>query len=179
MSDRPLTTRVLAIDPTTRGFAYVVFEGPELLLEWGLCQVRPEKKNARCIQRIEELFVRYTPEVVILEDYDGAESHRRSRVRTLIRSVKGLARRRGIRERAFSRGEIRRAFAALGVTTKHSIARELAKRYPELAPRLPDARKCWESEDERMNLFDAASLALTYFERRRKRPTPACLEVAA
>jgi hypothetical protein len=169
MIERPSTTRVLAIDPTTKGFAYVIFEGPEFLLEWGLSQARADAKNAKCVRGIEKLLARYSPDVVILEDYEGAGSHRRPRVRALIRSIEGLARRRGIRERSFSRRDIRRAFDILASPTKHSIATELAKRYPELAPRLPSVRKCYESEDERTNLFDAASLALTYFERHRRR----------
>jgi len=178
MIDRSSTTRVLAIDPTTRGFAYVVFEGSGFLLEWGLSQIRADKKNAKCIGKINNLIARYAPEVIVLEDYAGTGSHRRPRVRALIRSIEGLAKRRGIRERAFSRRDIKRAFAALPDTTKHSIATELAKRYPELAPRLPTARKCYESEDERTNLFDAASLAVTYFERLPRREKPALVEAA-
>jgi len=154
MIERSSATRVLAIDPTTRGFAYVVFEGPDFLLEWGSSQARAGEKNAKCMARIRELVARYDPEVIVLENYEGPGSNRRPRVRAL------------------------RAFAAYGGTTKRSIAVELAKCYPELSPRLPDERKCYESEDERMNLFDAASLALTYFERHRRRPKPTGLEAA-
>jgi hypothetical protein len=168
-----LTARVLAIDPTTKGFAYAVFEGPDLLLDWGSTQVRLERKNALCLKRVEELLRRYAPDVVVLEAYDGKGSHRRRRVRSLIRSIRGLATRKGFRSRAFSRPEIRRTFGALGRATKHPIASEIARRFPELAPRLPQARKFYESEDERMSIFDAASLALTYFAAHAKRSKPA------
>jgi hypothetical protein len=164
-----LTARVLAIDPTTKGLAFAVFEGPDLLLDWGSTQVRIERKNALCLKRVEELLRRYAPDVVVLEAYDGRGSHRRRRVRSLIRSIRRLAARKRFRSRAFSREQIRRAFATLGKTTKHPIAYEIARRFPELAPRLPDARKFYESEDERMSIFDAASLALTYFAWQRKR----------
>jgi hypothetical protein len=166
-------TRVLSIDPTTKGFAFVVFEGPELLLDWGVSDVSPDRKNALCLTRIESLLSRYVPDVVVLEAYDGKGSHRRRRVRSLIRSIRRLATRKGFRSRAFPRAEIRRAFAALGKATKHPIASEIARRFPELAPRLPQARKFYESEDERMSIFDAASLALTYFAAHEKRSNPA------
>ena len=164
-----LKTRVLAIDPTTRGFAYAVFEGPEFLLDWGLSEVRPDRKNVLCLMRIESLLSRYVPDVVVLEAHDGRGSHRRRRVRSLIRSIRGLATRKGFRSRAFSRAEIRRAFARLGEATKHPIAVEIAQRFPELSGRLPRIRKPWMSEDERMSIFDAASLAAAYFEVRERR----------
>jgi hypothetical protein len=170
-------TRVLAIDPTTKGFAFVIFEGSDLLLDWGLSDVKPDRKNALCLMRIESLLSRYVPDVVVLEACDGRGSHRRRRVRSLIRSIRGLAARKGFRSRAFSRAEIRRAFAALAKATKHPIAVEIAQRFPELTARLPRVRKPWMSEDERMSIFDAAAMALTYFETRRRRSKP--LAVAA
>ena len=38
------------------------------------------------------------------------------------------------------------------------------EQFPELAPRLPRFRKLWMSEDERMSIFDALSLALALLE---------------
>ena len=93
-------------------------------------------------------------------------------MRSLIRSIKRLASRKGFRSRAFSRSEIRRAFATVGKTTKHPIAAEVARRFPELAERLPPVRKFQDSEEERMSIFDAASLALTYFAAQEKRSRP-------
>src|SRR6266487_3906199 len=165
-------TRVLAIDPTTKGFAYAVFEGSDFLLDWGLTQVLAERKNELCLKRVEALLVQYAPDAVVLEAYDGKGSHRRPRVRSLIRSIKSFAARRHFRTRCFSRGEIRRAFAALAETTRHPIAEEIVRRFPQLTLRLPEVRKFYESEDERMSIFDAVSLALTYFAAKEKRPEP-------
>jgi len=40
----------------------------------------------------------------------------------------------------------------------------LAKQFPdELASRLPPKRKTWESEDSRMDIFDAVALAVTFW----------------
>lgn len=41
--------------------------------------------------------------------------------------------------------------------------RAIAERFPELQPRLPRVRKIYMSEDERMDIFDAVSLALACF----------------
>jgi len=45
--------------------------------------------------------------------------------------------------------------------TKQEMAEMLAIQFPdELASRLPKKRKPWESEDGRMDIFDAVALAL-------------------
>lgn len=62
MNDSSLMARVLAIDPTTSGFAYAIFEGQDFLLDWGLTQVRPEQKNALCLRRIDVLLAKYVPD---------------------------------------------------------------------------------------------------------------------
>jgi hypothetical protein len=38
----------------------------------------------------------------------------------------------------------------------------LAEQFPELLSKLPAARKLWESEHERMSIFDALALAVTH-----------------
>jgi len=52
----------------------------------------------------------------------------------------------------------------LGAPNKQEIAGAIAKRFPELAPRLPRFRKPWMSEDYRMSIFDAVGLAITFFQ---------------
>ena len=52
---------------------------------------------------------------------------------------------------------------------KHEIACVLAARFPEPASKLPPKRKCWQSEDYRMSLFEAAALGVAYFARFAKR----------
>lgn len=40
--------RILAIDPTPRGFAFAVLEGTELLVDWGVVRIpRPHTLSAR------------------------------------------------------------------------------------------------------------------------------------
>jgi len=53
-------------------------------------------------------------------------------------------------------------------STAEAIAMAIAKRFPELAPRLPRFRKPWMSEDYRMSIFDAVGLGLAFFTLRLK-----------
>jgi|SRR5690348_15036174 hypothetical protein len=51
-------------------------------------------------------------------------------------------------------------------TTTYCIARAqfIASHIPVFQPLLPPPRKIWNSEDARMSIFDAAALALTFFD---------------
>src|SRR5207249_4460129 len=86
--------RVLAVDPTSRGFGFAVLEGPGRLLDWGLVHTRTDKR-ARTIEGVADLLDRYRPEVLVLEEAAG--SRRAARIRALLRSVAELARRRKVR----------------------------------------------------------------------------------
>jgi len=154
--------RVLAIDPTSRGFGYVLFEEPTELLDWAVVETKASN-DIQCLKRISELIQHYAPDVVALENHAGRGSRRRLRARKLIDDVRALAANNRTRTRSVSRAQVRSFFLQSNALTKHEIAMEIAKRLPELAPRLPRFRKPWMTEDARMSIFDAASFALTYF----------------
>jgi hypothetical protein len=154
--------RVLAVDPTTKGFAYAVFEGPTLLIDWGLIYIEGQKRSGR-ILRLTKLIERYASDVLVLEDCNRQGSRRRSSARRIILDTVLIARANQIRTKRFPRSAIKRFFSYAGQARKHEIAVAIAEGFPELAPRLPRFRKIWMSEDERMSIFDAASLALVYY----------------
>jgi len=154
--------RVLAIDPSTRGFGFAVLEGPNRLIDWGVKETKTDKKR-RTLQLIDELIERYQPSVVVVEDYAGKGSRRCRRIQALINDILKLALNRKIRGRSFSRAKVKQAFSESGASNKHEIALAIAKRFPELAPRLPRFRKPWMSEDYRMSIFDAVGLGLCFF----------------
>ena len=154
--------RLLAIDPTSRGFAYAIFEGPSSLIDWGLTRARNGCHSQR-IKRLQRLIEYSSPDVLVLEDCNRIGSPRRSSARRLIGHAALASHRNGIRTARFTRDAIRRFFAVAGGVRKHEIAITIARAFPELAPRLPRVRKIWMSEDERMSIFDAASLALVYY----------------
>ena len=62
--------RVLAIDPSTRGFGFAVLEGPNRLIDWGVKETKTDKKR-RTLKLIEDIIDRYQPRVIVVEDYKG------------------------------------------------------------------------------------------------------------
>jgi hypothetical protein len=152
---------VLAVFPSTRGFGYAVFDGPRSLIDWGVKGARcPHQKNLESLQKIRELTDFYRPDVLVLEDYEGPGSRRARRIRTLINLVAGHAAEEGMSTAFFSRAAVRTCF---GLETKRQIAEAIARELPELEPRMPPIRRIWMSEDRRMGIFDAVSLAMTFF----------------
>ena len=154
--------RVLAIDPSTRGFGFAVLEGPNRLIDWGVKETKTDK-NRRSLELIAELIEIYEPKVLVVEDYVGKGSRRCRRVGDLIDEIAKLALKRKVKVTCFSRGEVKQAFTESGARMKYEIAIAIAKGFPELAPRLPRFRKPWMSEDYRMSIFDAVSFGLTFF----------------
>lgn len=155
-------TRIFALDPTTKGFGYVVFELPFRLVEWGLAHIAGDK-SAGAVARFERLLNRFRPDTVVLEDAEAPGSRRQPRVRRLIEALAKLARERGIAVSTLARGAVLRCFSPVeGDATKYSIAERLAKDFPEISGLLPKPRKPWQTEDERLAIFDALALAVTF-----------------
>src|SRR5215510_4391385 len=154
--------RVLAIDPSTRGFGFAILEGPNRLIDWGVKETKTDKRK-RSLKLIADLIEQYQPSVLVVEDYTRKGSRRCRRVRELIKDISKLAVQRKIKVRNFSRLKVKQAFSESGTSNKYEIAIAIAKRFPELAPRLPRFRKPWMSEDYRMSIFDAVAFGVTFF----------------
>jgi hypothetical protein len=77
----------------------------------------------------------------------------------------GLASSRSIPVYAYSRDEVRSTFGYLGAPNKQNIAEVIAKHISAFERYVPQPRKPWMSEDARMGLFDAAALALVFFQK--------------
>ena len=153
--------RTLAIDPTTSGFGYVLLEGSERLVDWGLGRLeRPD--DSLFEKRMEKLLDRVAPQVLILEDME--DSRRGERAITCARLAQMCAAKRGIRVERVSRAEVSEHFASSG-KTRWDIGLAISRFFPELSPSLPKKRRIWESEDRRMTIFTAASFALTFLRR--------------
>jgi RNase H-fold protein (predicted Holliday junction resolvase) len=159
--------RLLALDPTSTGFGFIVLEGDELI-DWGVNGVKGDR-NKESLRKIGRLIDRYQPDVLVMEHYDRKSRRRTMRTKELIEELKRLAQRRGSQPGTISQSQIQVAFEQCGAITKHQIAVEIAKRFPELLPSLPPLRKPWKSEDKRMSIFDAAALAVTFFSFEQKR----------
>lgn len=152
---------VLGLHPSSRGFGWIVFEGPQSPFDWGTADIR-RHKNVRAVAAIEHLLVKYQPCVVAVECFDANVSRRAERIRHLYRTTLRLAETHGVPVRIYSRTDICKTFGIAG-GTREGIAALIAKHIEALGPRLPKPRKIWVGEHPNMALFCAAGCALTYY----------------
>lgn len=154
---------MLAIYPFSRGFAFVLFEGPDSPFDWGVKEIKEKHKNTKTLDAIKKLIDRYRPEVIVIEDTYSKASRRTSRIRKLYRMLMHLAAVEYVDVRRCSRDEVTKCFASVGARTKYEIAKAISVQIPAFTHRMPVFRRPWMSEDPRQSLFDAAALGLTYY----------------
>lgn len=165
------TTRdkvTLAIAPSSRGFGYVAFANADLVMDWGVKDVRKDKLR-NCLLKARTLMHLLQPAVLVIENVRHTNSRRSKRVRVLIQKLAELGRRQGVTVVRRSRTEVLTMFGRMDARNKDDIAAAVVKLIPELAPRLPPRRRIWESEHYSMAIFEAASLALTFFQAKKPR----------
>jgi hypothetical protein len=149
--------RTLAVDPTTSGFGFAVLEGSKLLVDWGLAHMAVQDDGAYRA-RIEKLLDRVRPQLLVVENMKGSRRSDRAVRRAQIAAR--AARARGIEVERVTRAQVSQKFAASGMT-RWEVAVAVSHWFPELSPSLPKKRRIWETEDRRMAIFVAASLALS------------------
>lgn len=154
---------VFALHPTTRGFGWVLFEGPASPTDWGTASAK-RGRNAKLLAQFGRILNRCEPSVLVLEAFEGRDANRVERVQALCRDIRHIAASKGMKVRIFPRGVVQEVFLELGAKTRHEIAMVIAQRVDAFNHRLPPKRKSWMSQDPRQSLFDAAALAITYFE---------------
>lgn len=154
--------RILGIDPTSKGFGFVVLEWPIGLIDWG-ARHAIQDKNKRCLQKLDDLITRYQPDILALEDTAAPGSRRYPRVCHLLEAIRNMAAARGLRTIPIARRRVQSSFSNKGPATKYEIAVTLAGLFPELAPYLPPARKLGDSEKDRMRIFDALAFGYVAF----------------
>jgi len=171
MIDSRNQKRVLALDVRPRSYGYVVFEGPERLLDWGVRSFRHGVNDVRVprVKKLAALLEEFEPSVVMLRSVSSRSAKKPGKRMRISETFAEQARKRGIAVREIGSRAIRKALGSADRLTKYQVACAVAERFPELAPRLPPKRKPWQSEDYRMSIFDAAALGVAYFARRAKR----------
>ncbi len=163
MSPSPLgKSLTLAVHPSTRGFGWIAFESPLAPYDWALVET-PKNKNATCLRKVEELFERLQPEMLVLETFERRNSLRADRITRLCRGLVGLAVERGVEISLYERSDIESCFHTVGARTRMEVAEAVARTLPALRSRLPARRAPWKAEDRRMALFGAAAVALTHY----------------
>lgn len=154
--------RTLAVHPTSRGFGWVVCEGPLRLVEFGVCVPLRGSKRVACVRKTEKLIARLAPSELVIEAFDE-RSGKGAWVRKLSLDLVTVAADRSLSIEAHTRDAVRAAFEAVGARTRRETAEAVARHFPALAYRLPSPRKAWESEDKRLAIFHAAAVVLAHF----------------
>ena len=150
--------KVFALDLHPLSFGYVLFERPDELVDWGIKSFR-HGVNAVKVPlnvKLELLLEEYGPDIVVIKD------PRTAALKKLARAITALAERRRIPVQTISGASVRKAFPDES-HNKYQIASAIAKRYPELSPRLGVRRKMWQPEKYSMSIFDAAAIGIAYF----------------
>lgn len=147
--------RILGIDPCPRGFGFAVFDMPEFLCDWGVARVFSKDAEAYVV-RVTAMITRYSPDVVAVPD--PADFKGKAILRKLVKALTIRSSRRPI-VRIVSKVCVQNTFPPEN-RTKYHRAVLISRALPELEALLPRPRKIWESEDARMNIFDALSLIL-------------------
>src|SRR6266481_9980937 len=157
--------RVIALDVRSRNFGFVVFEGPNEILDWGVRSFRSggNAVKAPAAATLLSLLDEFTPSTVVIRE----RAARSAKNPKLLSIIEEQARNRRIPLRFISPRDVNRAFVGFE-SNKYEVASVLARQFPGLASKLPPKRKCWQSEDYRMGVFDAAAVGVAYFTRRRQ-----------
>lgn len=148
--------RLIAFDPSTRGFGFAVFEGKGNLIDWGVVRIASDREF---ITRAAGMIDRYKPVAVAVEDVQHRHASNRA-----VRRINAIARYATTFKIALLKRTRVNVLVTLGMprATKHEIACQIAEIYPEeLRVHLPPKRRPWMSEDDRMNIFDAVGLGLS------------------
>jgi hypothetical protein len=153
---------VYALYPNANGFGFVYLENPRKLLDYGAVRINPIS-NRKILERIKRSFEYIRPSIVIIPDPEGKASRVGRRVRRLIDKIIVLANEEKLKVVLYSRDQIRDVFEQFGAVTKYEISKILLTEFKELELKEPKKRKLWTSEDRNMVIFDALSLAMTWF----------------
>jgi hypothetical protein len=118
-------------------------------------------KNTGSVARVKAMIAHYEPDVLVLENTLVRPFHRAERIRRLTRRIASVSKSKNLNVILLTREQVRRVFFGDDHGTKYALAEILSRRFPdELSFRLPPKRRPWMSEDSRMDIFDAAALAL-------------------
>jgi len=160
MTEQTTDKRIVALDVHPRSFGFVLFEGPNRMLDWGIKSFRPGVNAVKipAARKLLELLDEFVPSAIVIREQE------QRRNRKMLSTLQRQARNRKIPVLFMSRKDVNRAFVGFE-SNKYEVASALAGQFPALASRLPSKRKIWQSEDYRMGVFDAAAVGVAYFVR--------------
>ncbi len=150
--------RLLSIYLTYRGFGFTLFEDAKTVVDWGHVDVTGHDPEI-FRKRIKSLIENGQVDSVI--SYSGYK--RPLPIKNNIKSLPSICKSENVNCKVISKEEVSSVFESFGSYTKYQRAGLVASYLPDLAYKLPSARKPWQSEDLRLSIFDSACLAICYF----------------
>ena len=154
MRDYQQHLRILAIDPTSKGFGFVVLENVDRLVDWGVARVWASS-DMELLARVDATIARYRPKLLVVPEIPAEP--RRAKSARRVAALSTHAQHHGMQVIVVTRSNVEAAFPG----KKRERAESVAARFPELRPWLPPPRRPWMTEDDRMHIFDALALAIT------------------
>lgn len=147
--------RIIAVDLRTQSLGFVVLEGTDRILDWGVKSFRGGVNAVRdpLGLKISRLIAAYVPDAIVLR--------KRLRTNTLLRQLELEAGAQRVGVHFLSGRMVKDAFPHC--RNKDEIASAICDRFLELLSVLPPKRKPFQKEDYRMRIFDAAATGMAYF----------------
>jgi hypothetical protein len=143
--------RILALDLHPRSFGYAVFQNAALL-DWGLRKWPPRQPKIAS-RKLCRLLTFWQPMRLVVRE--GAS-------RREYAMVKAGARDANVPILDIRRAAVQDAFRTSKRPSRFDIARAVARRYPELAFRLPALRKLGHGEPFQLRMFTAAAAGMVF-----------------
>jgi hypothetical protein len=149
---RRVAVRILGLASTAKGFAYAVTEGPRRLVLWGMqrgSRVAVPVHLSALLKKSRPLFVSFDK---------AASDKKRTRGRMFTVHVQRTCESHRVMLLNAQAGRaVTKGRAAI---TKRSLAKAMVADFRELRFTLPEKRKAWQSEDERMGIFMALAASV-------------------
>jgi hypothetical protein len=157
--------RLLALEVRPHKLGFVVFEGPARLLDWGVrsCIGRGKRLEASVAKGIDPLLKLYAPSTLVMRSRHSLTWNTRVALRRNIKTVRRQAQVRLVDVHLLTNQKVKLFFAKQRAETKHQIASTLVGWFEELAWKLPQKRRLWQSENHNMVIFDAAATGIAFF----------------
>ena len=120
---------MLAVHPTSRGFGWVLFEGPLVPVDWGIASAKG-KRSAQGMVRFKQLIDQYRPSVLVLEKYEEDDSNRGERIRTIAQTMRGFANNHDMDTPIYGGEEVRIAVTGNPKASRHTSPARWRSGYP-------------------------------------------------
>ncbi|MDR3528558.1 MAG: hypothetical protein P4L57_14905 [Rhizomicrobium sp.] len=153
---------VLGLYPFTRGVAFAAFHSSLSPVDWGMKKLQGDK-DVFSFEATKELIAHLQPDVLVLGDCSRRQSRPPSDLGKLHKRIAAYAESMLIEVHVFKKSDIANCFHGVGATTRYEIAKAIAAQVDALSHRLPPPLKPWNSQNQRLALFDAAALVMTYY----------------